>query len=171
MASGSSVRVTVGGSTSRTGGFADLGRAQTPVHAGLCTALLVRDAATLDTAFHQDASYLFHGKHQPGVDFVHRTVECTKAALGCGCSPCWRHSARAASRVISTGSLTSPIRRTRSFAAFQAWSVCRALSNILCFRVAGGDEEQLRVRDRLLAEGDFHLSTAVAGGRRYYGSS
>ena len=41
------------------------------------------------------------------------------------------------------------------------------LSNILCFRVAGGDEEQLRVRDRLLAEGDFHLSTAVAGGRRY----
>ena len=40
-------------------------------------------------------------------------------------------------------------------------------SNILCFRVTGGDEEQLRVRDRLLAEGDFHLSTAVAGGRRY----
>ena len=49
---------------------------------GLCTALPVRDAAALDTAFHQDASYLFHSKQRPGFDFVHRTVECTKAALG-----------------------------------------------------------------------------------------
>jgi L-2,4-diaminobutyrate decarboxylase len=40
-------------------------------------------------------------------------------------------------------------------------------SNILCFRVTGEDDEQLRVRDELLAAGDFHLSTAVVGGRRY----
>ena len=135
---------------------------------GLCTALLVRDAATLDTAFHQDASYLFHGKHQPGVDFVHRTVECTKAALGLRLF--------AVLAALGESGLAGYIDGQFDL-THQAYEVLRGipgleclaepLSNILCFRVAGGDEEQLRVRDRLLAEGDFHLSTAVAGGRRY----
>ena len=47
-----------------------------------CTAVLVRDHRWLDSAFHQEASYLFHDKDQPGVDFIHRSVECTKAGLG-----------------------------------------------------------------------------------------
>jgi L-2,4-diaminobutyrate decarboxylase len=135
---------------------------------GLCTAVLVRDAATLDTAFHQDASYLFHGKHQPGVDFVHRTVECTKAALGLRLF--------AVLAALGESGVAGYIDRQFDL-THQAYELLRdipglecltePLSNILCFRVAGGDEEQLRVRDRLLAEGDFHLSTAVAGGRRY----
>ncbi len=48
----------------------------------LCAAVLVKDARTLDAAFEQEASYLFHDKEQPGFDFIHRTVECTKAGLG-----------------------------------------------------------------------------------------
>ncbi|NTU59734.1 MAG: PLP-dependent decarboxylase, partial [Deltaproteobacteria bacterium] len=48
----------------------------------LCAAVLVRDHRDLDGAFHEEASYLFHEKVQPGVDLIHRTVECTKAALG-----------------------------------------------------------------------------------------
>ena len=48
----------------------------------LCAAVLLRDARDLDGAFKQEASYLFHDKEQPGVDFIHRTVECTKAGLG-----------------------------------------------------------------------------------------
>ncbi len=39
----------------------------------LCAALLVMDYKNLDTAFKQDASYLFHEKEQPGYDFIHRT--------------------------------------------------------------------------------------------------
>ncbi|RAI40855.1 diaminobutyrate decarboxylase, partial [Rhodoplanes elegans] len=50
--------------------------------ATLCAAVLVRDRADLDLAFRAEASYLFHDKDQPGVDFIHRTVECTKAAIG-----------------------------------------------------------------------------------------
>jgi L-2,4-diaminobutyrate decarboxylase len=135
---------------------------------GLCTAVLVRDAATLDTAFHQDASYLFHDKPQPGFDFVHRTVECTKAALG------FRLFAVLAALGESgiAGYIEGRFELTR-----QAYELLRGIpglecaaepqSNILCFRVPGGDEEQLRVRDRLLAEGHFHLSTALVGGRRY----
>jgi len=41
----------------------------------LCAAVLLRDARHLDGAFRQEASYLFHDKAQPGVDFIHRTVE------------------------------------------------------------------------------------------------
>ncbi|MEJ2118284.1 MAG: pyridoxal-dependent decarboxylase, partial [Alphaproteobacteria bacterium] len=48
----------------------------------LCAAVLVRDHRDLDNAFQEEASYLFHEKDQPGFDFIHRTVECTKAALG-----------------------------------------------------------------------------------------
>ena len=48
----------------------------------LCTAVLVKDYRTIDQAFQQEASYLFHEKVQPGFDFIHRTVECTKAGLG-----------------------------------------------------------------------------------------
>ena len=135
---------------------------------GLSTAVLVRDAAALDTAFHQDASYLFHSKQQPGFDFIHRTVECTKAALGLRLF--------AVLAALGESGLAGYIDRQFELTR-QAYELLRSIpglecpvepqSNILCFRVAGEDEEQLRVRDRLLAEGDFHLSTAVVGQRRY----
>ena len=38
--------------------------------------------ALLDEAFTQEASYLFYEKEQPGYDFLHRTIECTKPVLG-----------------------------------------------------------------------------------------
>jgi L-2,4-diaminobutyrate decarboxylase len=40
-------------------------------------------------------------------------------------------------------------------------------TNILCFRVDGGDQEQLRVRDALMASGEVHLSSTLLGGRRH----
>jgi L-2,4-diaminobutyrate decarboxylase len=135
---------------------------------GLCTALLVRDAATLDTAFHEDASYLFHSKPQPGFDFIHRTVECTKAALGLRLFTVL--AALGESGIA--GYIDRQFELTR-----QAYELLRGIpglecpaepqSNILCFRVAGEDDRQLRVRDELLAAGDFHLSTAIVGRRRY----
>ena len=48
----------------------------------VCAAVLVRNHKTIDHAFQQEASYLFHEKEQPGFDFMHRTIECTKAGLG-----------------------------------------------------------------------------------------
>jgi L-2,4-diaminobutyrate decarboxylase len=40
-------------------------------------------------------------------------------------------------------------------------------SNILCFRIKGSDQDQLAHRDRLIASGEFHLSTTLFKGRRY----
>lgn len=135
---------------------------------GPCTALLVRDERTLDGAFEQHASYLFHEKEQMGVDLVHRTVECTKAALGL----------RLFFVLATLGEqgLADYVDERFAFAR-QAHDFIRDLpdfecaaepqSNILCFRCRGSDEFQLAVRDRLLAEGSFHLSTATFGPKRY----
>ena len=58
----------------------------------LCAAVLVRDGSALDAAFHQEASYLFHDKEQPGFDFapqdrrVHQDRPGPQALL-CACRP------------------------------------------------------------------------------------
>ncbi len=45
--------------------------------------------------------------------------------------------------------------------------LCPPESNILCFRVEGGDALQTRVRKTIMGEGDFLLSQADVGGRRW----
>jgi L-2,4-diaminobutyrate decarboxylase len=134
----------------------------------LCAAVLFRDARRLDGAFKQEASYLFHDKAQPGVDFIHRTVECTKAGLGL------RFYAVLAA--LGERGLAEYVERQFELARdAHTWISglpdfeCPAApqSNILCFRVRGGDERQFTVRDALIADGSFHLSTAEVRGRRY----
>jgi L-2,4-diaminobutyrate decarboxylase len=134
----------------------------------LCAAVLVRDARTLDGAFEQEASYLFHAKEQPGVDFIHRTVECTKAALGL------RFFAVLAA--MGEQGLAAYVERQAALAQeAYAWIsgqpgfTCPAApqTNILCFRVEGDDRLQISVRDALIADGSVHLSTAEVGGRRH----
>jgi L-2,4-diaminobutyrate decarboxylase len=134
----------------------------------LCAAVLVRDARNLDGAFEQEASYLFHAKEQPGVDFIHRTVECTKAGLGL----------RFFAVLASLGEQGLGAYVERQFAlAREAHAYISELpdfscpaepqANILCFRMAGGDETQIAVRDAMIADGSFHLSTAEVDGSRY----
>ena len=134
----------------------------------LCTALLVKDYRTIDQAFQQEASYLFHEKDQPGFDFIHRTVECTKAGLGLK----WFFVLAAMGELGLEKHVDGLFERAReSHDYIQALPEfeCAAepQSNILCFRVNGSDQLQLEVRDKLIAQGDFYLSTTAFGGRRY----
>jgi L-2,4-diaminobutyrate decarboxylase len=43
----------------------------------------------------------------------------------------------------------------------------RPESNILCFRRGRDPERQLAIRERLMSEGEFHLSSAEIGGERF----
>jgi L-2,4-diaminobutyrate decarboxylase len=134
----------------------------------LCAAVLVRDGRTLDQAFQQEASYLFHEKEQPGIDFIHRTVECTKAGLGL-------RLFMVVAALGETG-LARYIERQFDLAA-EAYAYLEAQpdfecavkpqANILCFRVQGSDEWQLSLRDQLICEGDFYISTSDFKGKRY----
>jgi L-2,4-diaminobutyrate decarboxylase len=134
----------------------------------LCAAVLVRDARWLDAAFRQDASYLFHPKDEPGFDFMPRSVECTKAGLGL------RLFLVLASE--GEGALADHVERQTALARTAAARLARAPglevavapeSNIVCFRVAGGDDRQLEVRRRLLAGERHYVSSAVFRGRRW----
>jgi L-2,4-diaminobutyrate decarboxylase len=134
----------------------------------LCAAVLVRDHRDLDRAFEQEASYLFHDKTQPGVDFMHRTVECTKSGLGL--------KLFFVVAALGERGLAAYIERQSGLAAEAYAYLLRQpdiecpvppQSNILCFRVRGTDQDQLAHRDRLIASGEFHLSTTLFKGRRY----
>jgi L-2,4-diaminobutyrate decarboxylase len=134
----------------------------------LCAALLVRDYKTIDNAFKQEASYLFHDKEQPGFDFVHRTVECTKAGLGLklfmviaalGEHGLSRYIERQTELALNT------YRYIKELPEFSC--AVEPQSNILCFRVDGDDTLQIKLRDKLLAEGSFHVSTTIFKGLRY----
>jgi L-2,4-diaminobutyrate decarboxylase len=134
----------------------------------LCAAVLVRDHHDLDRAFEQEASYLFHDKTQPGVDLIHRTVECTKSGLGL--------KLFFVVAALGEKGLAAYIERQCNLAT-QAYEYLviqpdiecpvSPQSNILCFRVQGSDQDQLAHRDRLIAAGQFHLSTTLFQGRRY----
>jgi L-2,4-diaminobutyrate decarboxylase len=134
----------------------------------LCAAILVRDHRTLDAAFQQEASYLFHDKEQPGFDFIHRTVECTKAGLGLRL-----YMVLAA---LGERGLAEYIERQFELAV-DVYNYIGELpdfecavepqSNILCFRLNGSDDLQLAIRARLIAQGDFYVSTTAFNGRRY----
>jgi L-2,4-diaminobutyrate decarboxylase len=43
----------------------------------------------------------------------------------------------------------------------------RPQSNIVCFRIIGSDQKQLQIRDVILAQGHFHLSSTAFRGKRY----
>jgi L-2,4-diaminobutyrate decarboxylase len=134
----------------------------------LCAALLVRDRRTLDGAFQQDASYLFHEKEQPGFDFLQRTVECTKAGLGLRLF--------AVLAAMGETGLAEYVDRQVAL-AHDAWELMRRTpgvecavepeSNIVCFRMPGDDDAQLRLRERVIARGEFYITSTMFGGRRH----
>ncbi|MCD4744052.1 MAG: aminotransferase class V-fold PLP-dependent enzyme [Desulfobacteraceae bacterium] len=134
----------------------------------LCAALLFRDHNSIDTAFKQEASYLFHKKEQPGFDFIHRTIECTKAGLGLKLFMVLAAlgekglSEYIEDRVELTLKAYEYIDNLPEFTC----SV-KPESNILCFRINGKDDLQIKIRDRLIAEGDFYLSTTSFNNVRY----
>jgi L-2,4-diaminobutyrate decarboxylase len=134
----------------------------------LCAALLVRDHRTIDQAFQQEASYLFHEKEQPGFDFMHRTVECTKAGLGLklfmvlaalGEQGLAKHIERQMELAVEAFEYIHPLTEFECPA--------RPQSNILCFRIEGSDHLQLLIRNRLIADGEFYISTTSFNGIRF----
>ena len=133
-----------------------------------CTALLVRDARLLDEAFTQEASYLFYEKEQPGYDFVHRTIECTKPVLGL--------KFFMVLAAMGEAGLAEYIERQFDFTT-EVYEYLQGLpdfgcpvkpqSNILCFQAKGAADAPLALRDRVLKRGNYYVSTAVLNGQRY----
>jgi L-2,4-diaminobutyrate decarboxylase len=135
---------------------------------GLCAAVLVRDSTTLDRAFEQEASYLFYERDTPGIDFLTKSVECTKAALGLKLflELAARGEEGLGEDVAARYALA---RRAHEIITARPGFSCPYVpeTNILCFRYGDDDELQLTLRERLIAGGDFHLSSTTIRSRRY----
>ncbi len=135
---------------------------------GVCAAVLIKNHRHLDTAFAQEGDYLFHEKAQPGVDFISRTLECTKAGLGL--------KSFFALAAKGTEGLKDYI-ESRYEITLDAYNYINKLpdfhcavkpqSNILCFRTDQDEKWHLVLRDHLIKEGSFYLSTAVVNRQRY----
>jgi L-2,4-diaminobutyrate decarboxylase len=134
---------------------------------GLCAAVLVRHGPDLAHAFHQKASYLFYGEDS-GADLIERSIECTKATLGLKLflNLAWRGERGLGDYVADQYDKTL---RFHELIANRAGFECPYVpeSNILCFRRGTDPRRQVAIRERLLTQGDFHLSSAEIGGERF----
>ncbi len=118
----------------------------------LCAAVLVKRARDLPAAFQQHADYIFDGHDSIGFDLVDRALETTKATLGLKLflSLAWAGERGLGEYVASRYELT---RRFHHALSREPGISCPYVpeSNILCFRVEGCD--QLDLRERILADG------------------
>ena len=137
--------------------------------ATLVAAVLVREDWRLEAAFRQKASYLIY--QEPGEtasSLLERQVECTKAALG--------------ARIFMNLAFRGPDGIGRYVAeqydkALRFWELIQARdgfecltrpeSNILCFRYGRDPKLQVALRERLLEERRFHLSSTEVNGERW----
>ncbi len=134
----------------------------------LCAAVLVRDHRDLDNALREEASYLFHDKAEPGFDFIHRSVECTKAALGLKVFFALATQGEAGMERY----LDRQVALAKAAAAYLRSEpgievAVEPETNIVCFRFEGGDALQLALRKGLTGDGRFYISTTEAMGRRW----
>lgn len=135
----------------------------------LCAAVLMRREGDFREAFHQKASYLFYDEQESvGVDFIERSVECTKGGLGLKLflNLAWRGERGLGDYAADCYDKTL---RFHELIARRPGFECPYLpeSNILCFRRGKDPDRQVAIRDRLIAGGDFHLSSAEIDGERF----
>jgi L-2,4-diaminobutyrate decarboxylase len=131
---------------------------------GVAAAVLTRRRSDLDAAFQQEASYLFYGDQ--GFDLLGRTVEGTKGqmALKLFLNLAWRGERGLGDYVAA-----------QYDTAHRFWQLARERpgfdcpyepeSNIVCFR--HGTTEQAALREKMMDEGSFYLTSTELGGTRY----
>ncbi|HHL42983.1 MAG TPA: aminotransferase class I/II-fold pyridoxal phosphate-dependent enzyme, partial [Hellea balneolensis] len=136
----------------------------------LSAAILFKDASTMASTFHQDASYIFYGDDRPGFDVGPFAIECTKSALG---TKLFMVLAMEGEQGIGQF-VEKQYEDTLDFYHlinsqddFECPYVPEA--NILCFRYLGAPDNaaQQTVRAEVLKRGNFYITSAEVNGMRY----
>jgi len=134
----------------------------------LCAAVLVKDSRHLQNAFQQQGDYIFYGSPTAGIDLMPRTVECTKTAMGTKLflTIAWQGEQGLREyidgRIEMTKKFYQQIKSRKNFHC-----PYEPETNILCFSYGFDDEMQIEIRETLLNEGLFHLSSSTISGKRY----
>ena len=135
----------------------------------LAAAVLLREGWRLEAAFKQKAAYLiYEDSEDAGPSLLERQVECTKAPMG---MRIFMNLAFRGEDGIGAYVADRYDRTLRFWELIEARSgfecLSRPESNILCFRYGRDPELQVRLREQLLAEKRFHLSSTEVNGERW----
>jgi L-2,4-diaminobutyrate decarboxylase len=134
----------------------------------LCAAVLYRGANTARTAFSQHPEYMPEEVDDDHPNVFERQAECTKTGLGLKLFLVLAtHGTEALGELVHAlyrraAEFHARIEARPGFSAF-----CAPQSNILCFRHGEDDDLQEWVRQSLVEEGSFYLSSTFLGGRRW----
>jgi L-2,4-diaminobutyrate decarboxylase len=135
----------------------------------LCAALLVRESERLDAAFRQQASYLIYEEaEEAGPNLLGRQVECTKAALAMKVVMNLAFRGERGIGEYVAEQYDKTLRFWELISARDGFEcLCRPESNILCFRYGRDGAVQVAVRERLVEQGRFQLSSTEVNGERW----
>ena len=134
----------------------------------LAAAVLFKDVHAFADAFHQKASYLFYERNEMGFDYIARTVECTKGALGLKVYLVLAMLGEQGLEEYIDGRIEiTQLARERILSRNGFECPYQPESNILCFRAPGTDDDQVRIREQLMHQGDFHITSTTVHDRRY----
>jgi len=135
----------------------------------LAAAVLLREDRRLEAAFRQKASYLiYEDSDDVGLSLLERQVECTKAALGARIFMTLAFRGEEGIARYLEGRYDETVRFWELISAREGFEcLSRPESNILCFRYGRDPQLQIRLREQLLAEKRFHLSSTEVNGERW----
>jgi L-2,4-diaminobutyrate decarboxylase len=135
----------------------------------LAAAVLLRDERRLEAAFRQKAAYLiYEDSEEESPSLLQRQVECTKAALGMRIFMNLAFRGEDGIGRYVSEQYGKTVRYHDLIAARPGFEcLCPPESNILCFRYGRDPDEQVRLREGLLAEKGFHLSSTEVKGERW----
>ena len=135
----------------------------------LAAAVLLREGWRLEAAFKQKAAYLiYEDVEDAGPSLLERQVECTKAPIGMRIfmNLAFRGEAGIGDYVAEQYDKT--LRFWELISARPGFEcLSRPESNILCFRYGRDPALQVRLRERLLHDRRFHLSSTEVNGERW----
>lgn len=134
----------------------------------LCAALLVKNAQDLQGIFAQDANYLAFGEDPERYSALPFAIECTKSSMSLKVflTLAFRGEAGIAGYIEDRYDMARQFYEViEARPGFRC--LCAPSTNILCFRYGHEDALQDKIRDRMLQEGTFHLSSAKVQGKSY----
>ncbi len=137
----------------------------------LCAAVLFKSRQTMEGAFQQKGSYIFHDKEEIGFDTLPYTVECTKAALG---TKLFWVLAAEGEKGMATFVDDTYANTHRFYQLINKHPNFNCLyepqANILCFQYTkfGTDNDfQLAIRNEIIRRGNFYITSTELNSERY----
>lgn len=134
----------------------------------LSTALLFRDKSKMQQTFRQKASYLFHEKENPGFDIMPYQIECTKSGLATKLFMVLAMEGEKgmAHYVDTVYDLAQEFHQMLS-ERDGFTSPFPVESNIVCFQYQPERLNQLKLRELLVARGEYYITSTEIRETRY----